>query len=194
MWSHAVHRCGQRHPSAQADSHHDLCGALHEDFMMIAKAHMRGLWEEGGFSDFFSLGMSHCRFPPLFHTPGISTWLMWLVPVMPARSRNAISGILAGGDPGFRHCDFFALAPVGSSGNVFLLFSCWFQRIDWFLFCVFFVVCSFLLFLVFFLLCVFCLFADGFATLFYASGTASYSYCTNTGSLLQYRLHLQKFV
>ena len=38
--------------------------------------------------------------------------------VIPARPRIAISGILAG-DPGFRHCDFFALAPIGPSGVVF---------------------------------------------------------------------------
>ena len=76
----------------------------------------------------FSLGMSHLRFTLFFTRPACRRGRSALVLVMPARPHNAISGILAGGDPGFRHCDFFALAPIGPSGDVFCVSSCCFQR------------------------------------------------------------------
>ena len=71
----------------------------------------------------FSLCMSHFRFTVVshssFHSPSISIRSMWMVLVMPARPRFAISGILAGGIPGFGIATFL----LGTSR--FILWCCW---------------------------------------------------------------------
>ena len=58
--------------------------------------------------------MSHCRFtvvsPSSFHTPGISMRSMCTASLCDLRDPGW-------GDSGFRHCDFFCLAPVGSSSD-----------------------------------------------------------------------------
>ena len=158
-------------------------------------------------------------FHPLFHSPGISTWSICIGACHACTASQCDLRDPGWGDAGFRHCDFFAVAPIGPSGVVFgfLLFptdgllgtwhtSCLvtalftaayydasFHRFllgGWFLlFCLF---VGFVCFCgcVCFLFC--CCLWVLFGLLLFINGTTSYGFgTTSTGSLLQYRLHLQ---
>ena len=66
------------------------------------------------------LSMSHFRFTLLFHSPGISAWSICIGACHACTALQCDLRDPGWGDPGFRHCDFFALAPIGLSGNVFV--------------------------------------------------------------------------
>ena len=70
--------------------------------------------------------MSHFRFTLFFHSPGISTWSICIGACHACTASQCDLRDPGWGDPGFRHCDFFALAPIGPSGVVFGFFC--FQR------------------------------------------------------------------
>ena len=71
--------------------------------------------------------MSHCRFtfvsPSYFHTLGISMLSMCIGACHACTASLCDLRDPGWGNPGFRHCDYFCLAPVGSSGDfdVFVL-------------------------------------------------------------------------
>ena len=122
--------CGQRHPStAQAHSHCHLCEALHaKTFMMIAKAHMDSERRAAVLVTSFFTRYVSLSFHPRFHSPGTPTWSICISACHACTASQCDLWDPGWRDPGFRHCDFFALAPIGPSGNFFCFLSCSFQR------------------------------------------------------------------
>ena len=160
-------------------------------------------------------------FHPLFFTrPAYRRGRCALVPVMPARPHNAISGILAGRIPGFGIVTFLLWHPTAHPCDVFGLFlsvsNGWPARymahklplLHYFSlrcdhdvlnipliassFCVWLCCCSFL-FVCGWLLLV-CVLGLGWSFLLYISGTTSYDFLviTRTWSLLRYQLLLHE--
>ena len=69
----------------------------------------------------------HCRFTPLFHSPGISTWSMCIGVSHACTASQCDLRDPGWENPGFPHCDFFALAPNGPSLWCFWLVLVCFQ-------------------------------------------------------------------
>ena len=127
-WFHAVHHLlTTTSLNAQEHSHRHLHKTLNDKTIkMIAKAHMRGLWEAGGcfVISFFTRYVS-LSFHPFFHSPGISICIGACHACTASQCDLRDPGWE---DPGFRHCDFFALAPFGPSGDVLGFVLVCFQR------------------------------------------------------------------
>ena len=93
--------CGLQHPSPH------LCTVKSIVRLMIAKAHMRGLWEAGVCSCFFTLYVSLSFHADRFHTPGISMRSMCTGACHACTASHCDLRDPGWGDPGSLHCDFF---------------------------------------------------------------------------------------
>ena len=120
--------CGLQHPSPH------LCTVKSIVRLMIAKAHMRGLWEAGVCSCFFTLYVSLSFHADRFHTSGISMRSMCTGACHACTASHCDLWDPGWGDPGSLHCDFFAwqmmlrncsicLMPIFGVGKIYRIWT-----------------------------------------------------------------------
>ena len=98
------------------------CEDLHDDRQSTHERTLRG----GRFVTSFLTRYVSLSFHPPFSLARQSTWSICIGACHACTASQCDLRDPGWGDPGFRHCDFFALAPIGPSGVV-LGFFC-FQR------------------------------------------------------------------
>ena len=104
--------------NSQCKEHQDDCQSTHERTLRGGRL----------LCDFLFTRYVSPSFHPLFHSPGISTWSMCIGACHACTASQCDLRDPGWEDPGFRHCDFFALAPNGPSGDVFGFVLVFFQR------------------------------------------------------------------